>query len=99
MIKKKNTLKNTNQGGATKRDLKEFKEEILHQFHVISEELIDQIKLLAEGHAGIIERLIKMDGRLEGMEKENEREHLETRSLVRFLSLSWTEDFLISSHE
>jgi len=83
MIKKKNTPKNTNKGGATKKDLKEYKEEIIHQFHIISEGLIDQIKLLAEGHTGIIERLNRMDGRLERMEKENERQHLETRSLVK----------------
>ena len=94
-----------------KRDLKNFKEEIIHQFHVISEGLIDQIKLLAEGHSGIIQRLDRVDTRLEGvetrldrvetrldgvetrldrvetrldhMEKENERQHLETRALVK----------------
>lgn len=60
----------------TKEDVKEFKEEIIHEFHVISEGLIDQIKLLAEGHTGIIDRLDRM-------EKENERQHLETRALVK----------------
>jgi len=60
----------------TKQDLKNFKEEIVHEFHVISEGLIDQIKLLAEGHSGIIDRLDRM-------EKENERQHLETRALVK----------------
>jgi len=47
-----------------------------HEFHIISEGLIDQIKLLAEGHSGIIDRLDRM-------EKENERQHLETRALVK----------------
>jgi hypothetical protein len=37
---------------------------------------MDHIKLLAEGHAGIVERLDRM-------EKENERQHLETRSLIK----------------
>ncbi len=60
----------------TKKDLKSFKEEIVHQFHVISEGLIDQIKLLAEGQSGIIQRIDRM-------EKENERQHLETRALVK----------------
>jgi chromosome segregation ATPase len=97
MIKKKNTPKSTGKGGVTKKDLKEFKEEILHQFHIISEGLIDQIKLLAEGHSGIIEQLggvkTRLDGvetrldrvetRLDHMAKENERQHLETRSLVK----------------
>jgi hypothetical protein len=61
---------------ATKDDLKRFKEEIIHEFHMISEGLIDQIKLLAEGHTGMIQRL-------ERMEKENERQHIETRALVK----------------
>ena len=61
---------------ATKGDLNRFKEEIIHEFHLISEGLIDQIKLLAEGHSGIVQRLDRM-------EKENERQHLETRSLVK----------------
>jgi hypothetical protein len=56
--------------------LKGLEERVIHQFHIISEGLVDQIKLLVEGHAGIIERLTLM-------EKENERQHLETRSLVK----------------
>ena len=67
----------------TKEDLKKFKEEIIHEFHLISEGLIDQIKLLAEGHSGIIDRLNRMDVRLDRMEKENERQHIETRALVK----------------
>jgi len=66
----------------TKEDVEKFKEEIIHEFHVISEGLIDQIKLLAEGHSGIIDRLSRMDVRLERIEKENERQHIETRALV-----------------
>ena len=68
---------------STKEDLKKFKEEIIHEFHLISEGLIDQIKLLAEGHSGIIDRLNRMDVRLDRMEKENERQHIETRALVK----------------
>jgi hypothetical protein len=64
----------------TKGDVKKFKEEIIHEFHVISEGLIDHLKLLAEGHSGIIDRLGRMDARLDRMEKENERQHLETRA-------------------
>jgi hypothetical protein len=61
--------------------LKNLEEHVVSQFHIISEGLIDQIKLLAEGHAGIIERLTFI-------EKENERQHQETRSLIK---LSFTE--------
>ena len=77
MIKKKITPKNTNKGGATKKDLKEFKEEIIHQFHIISEGLIDQIKLLAEGHSGIIQQLGGVKTRLDGV--ETRLEGVETR--------------------
>jgi hypothetical protein len=60
-----------------------LKKRVVDQFHVVSEGLIDQIKLLAEDHSGIINRLDTVDERLDRMEKENERQHLETRSLVK----------------
>ena len=53
---------------AIREDLEKFQQEIVHEFHVVSEGLIDQIKLLAEGHAGILHRL-------ERIEEENERQH------------------------
>ena len=71
------------QQGVTREDVEKFKEEIIHEFHVISKGLIDQIKLLAEGHTGIIDRLGRMDARLDRIEKEGERQHLETRALVK----------------
>jgi len=43
--------------GLTKEDLKGFKEEIIHQFHVVSEGVIDQVKLVAEGVANVNEKL------------------------------------------
>lgn len=43
--------------GLTKEDLKSFKEEIIHQFHVVSEGVIDQVKLVAEGVATVNEKL------------------------------------------
>jgi hypothetical protein len=87
----------TRKDSLTKKDLEDFKTEMIHQFHMISEGLIDQIKLLAEGHSGIIEKLAQHDNRFEGietrldrldirllqMERENERQHLETRALVK----------------
>jgi hypothetical protein len=45
--------------GLTKGDLKSFKEEIVHQFHVVSEGVIDQVKLVAEGVATVNEELEK----------------------------------------
>jgi hypothetical protein len=81
----------------TKEDLQNFKGEIVHQFHIVAEGLVDQIKLLAEGHAGVIERLDRVEKgndllaeghlaivqRLDRIEKENERHHLETRALIK----------------
>jgi uncharacterized coiled-coil protein SlyX len=49
---------------------------VIDQFHIISEGLMDHIKLLSEGHVEIVERLDRM-------EKENERQHLETRALFK----------------
>ena len=43
--------------GVTKQDLKSFKEEIVHQFHVISEGVIDEVKQVAEGVANVNEKL------------------------------------------
>jgi hypothetical protein len=56
-------------------ELNSFEDRVIHQFHIVAEGLIDQIKLLTGGHSGMIERL----GR---MEKENERQHVETRAHV-----------------
>jgi len=41
----------------SKEDLKKFKEEIVHQFHVISEDVITQVKQVAEGVANVNEKL------------------------------------------
>jgi hypothetical protein len=60
-----------------------LEERVVHQFHIISEGLIDQIKLLAEGHSGVVDRLDRMEKRFDQLEKENERQHLETRALVK----------------
>jgi len=68
--------------------MKTLEKRVIDQFHIISEGLIDQIKLLAEGHAGIIDRLKMVDERLDRIEKEGERQHLETRALVK---ISFTE--------
>ena len=70
------TTISTQRDSVTKKDLRAFKDEIIQQFHIISEGLIDQIKLLAEGNSGIIQRLDRIEG-------ENKHEHLETRALTK----------------
>jgi len=79
----KRDVEQASKGFEKRRDekMKTFEKRVVDQFHIISEGLIDQIKLLAKGHEGIIERL-------QLMQKENERQHQETRSLVK---LSFTE--------
>ena len=74
----KKDLEQTFKGFEKRQDakMKTLEKRVVDQFHIISEGLVDQIKLLAEGHAGIIERL-------SSMEKENERQHQETRALVK----------------
>src|SRR4030043_1844255 len=62
----------TRKDGTIKKELENFKGEMIQQFHLISEGLIDQIKLLAEGHAGIINQLKLVDQRLDRLEKGNE---------------------------
>jgi hypothetical protein len=44
-------------GSLTKEDLKTFREEIVHRFHVISEDVISQVKQVAEGVANVDEKL------------------------------------------
>jgi hypothetical protein len=77
----------THEEFVTKADLEKslgkFEEEIIHEFHVISEGWMDHIKLLAEGHSGVVQRLDRMETRLGHMEKENERQHIETRALIK----------------
>ena len=46
--------------GLTKRDLKYFEEEIIHEFHIIAEDWMSQIKQLAEGVANLNEKANQM---------------------------------------
>ena len=40
-----------------KEDIQNFKDEIIHEFHVISEGIISQVKQVAEGVASVNEKL------------------------------------------
>ena len=78
--------------GLTKKDLEQvfkgFEKRHDEKMKILEKRVVDQIKLLAEGHAGIINRLNIVDERLNRMEKENERQHVETRALIK---ISFTE--------
>lgn len=71
---------------------KGLEERVVNQFHIVSEGLMDHIKLLAKGHVGIVERLDRM-------EKENERQHLETRALIKLPFPNWIGDSLTWNHK
>ena len=64
--------------GVTKKDLKDLEEEIIHQFHVISEGVISQVKLVAEGVANVNEKLDRRSNEFESPNPGNE-----TRSIGR----------------
>ncbi len=66
----------TRKGSATKEDLQNFKEEIVHQFHVISEGVIDQVKQVAEGVANVNEKLDRRFNELKAEIQETRQEVL-----------------------
>ena len=62
--------------GVTKKDLKDLEEEIIHQFHVISEGVISQVKLVAEGVANVNEKLDRRSNELKAQIQETRQEVL-----------------------
>ncbi len=60
----------------SKEDLKKFKEEIVHQFHVISEDVISQVKQVAEGVANVDEKLDRRFNELKAEIQETKQEVL-----------------------
>ena len=63
-------------GVATKEDLRKFKEEIVHRFHVISEDVISQVKQVAEGVANVNEKLDRTGQELRNEIQETRQEIL-----------------------
>jgi hypothetical protein len=55
-MKGKNAV-STQRNGVTKKDLQAFRDEIIQHFHVISEDVISQVKQVAEGVANVGEKL------------------------------------------
>lgn len=69
----------------TKNDLSEaldqFKEEMIHQFHMISGGVISQVKLVAEGVMNLDEKFTR---EISGFRKENEQAHHEIMAMIKF---------------
>ena len=59
----------------------EFREDIVHQFHIISEDVISKVQLVAEGVATLNE---KFDRRIGELEKKNEEQHKDILAAVKF---------------
>ncbi len=64
-----------------KEDLKKFRDEIVHQFHVISEDVISQVKQVAEGVANVDE---KLDRRFSELKTEIQETRHEVLAAVKF---------------
>ena len=69
-----------------KEDSKSFKEEVIHQMHVISENVIDQVKLVAEGVSNVNEKLERY--------REEARMELDNRINPLALAISTVSDKL-----
>jgi len=59
----------------------EFKKEIVHEFHVISEGVISKLQLVAEGVINLDEKLSR---RIDDLEKKNEEQHKDILAAVKF---------------
>lgn len=62
-------------------ELKKFRDEIVHQFHVISEDVISQVKQVAEGVANVDE---KLDRRFNELRTEIQETRQEVLAAVKF---------------
>ncbi len=69
----------------SKEDLKKFRDEIVHQFHVISEDVISQVKQVAEGVANVDE---KLDRRFNELKTEIQETRQEVLAAVKFSYVS-----------
>jgi len=65
----------------SKEDLKKFRDEVVHQFHVISEDVISQVKQVVEGVANVDE---KLDRRFNELRTEIQETRQEVLAAVKF---------------
>jgi archaellum component FlaC len=59
----------------------QFKDEIIHRFHVISEDVISQVKLVAEGVMNLDQKFTR---EIAIFRKENEQAHEEIKAMIKF---------------
>jgi predicted KAP-like P-loop ATPase len=63
------------------KKLGDFKEEIIHQFHVISEDVISKVQQVAEGVINLNE---KLDRRIDGLDRNIEEKHQDIIAAIKF---------------
>jgi archaellum component FlaC len=63
------------------KEVDQFKDEIIHRFHVISEDVISQVKLVAEGVMNLDEKFTR---EIAIFRKENEQAHEEIKAMIKF---------------
>lgn len=61
---------------ATKEDFDDFKKEIVHEFHIVSEGLVSQVKQVAEGVVNLNEKLDRTRQELKAEIQETRQEVL-----------------------
>lgn len=59
----------------------QFRDEIIHRFHLISENVISQVKLVAEGVINLDEKFTR---EIAIFRKENEQAHEEIKAMIKF---------------
>ena len=59
----------------------QFKDDIIQRFHVISEDVISQVKLVAEGVINLDEKFTR---EMSIFRKENEQAHEEIKAMIKF---------------
>jgi len=59
----------------------QFRDEIIHRFHVISGDVISQVKLVAEGVMNLDEKFTR---EMAILRKENEQDHEEIKAMIKF---------------
>jgi archaellum component FlaC len=59
----------------------QFKDEVIHRFHDISEDVISQVKLVAEGVMNLDEKFTR---EIAIFRKENEQAHEEIKAMIKF---------------
>lgn len=63
------------------KKVEQMKEEIVHQFHNMSENVISQVKLVAEGMMNLDEKFTRETA---SSRKENEQAHEEIKAMIKF---------------